>query len=183
MINTCDILNFNPETCLDKQWVPGLHRRIYLTRRNRIANYSFSNDGNITEISFVNDDEALIRLYGEKQGHSGQQELQTRDGKFIKQSLSLRLRQRDGISKNAIQALIHQDDLVAIVETYNQTFRVYFTQYGAEMMSLRQSDGAKPGDDTAFAIVLEGAETRLIPDFINENYEVSAALLDSYVSV
>lgn len=107
--------------------------------------------------------------------------MQARDGRLIKQTLNLRLRQHSAEARRALEALLPADDLVAIVETLNGTFRLYFARFGASVVALRQSDGARPGDDSSFTLTLEGAELRLIPDVDAGDAQATAALLESYV--
>lgn len=115
---------------------------------------------------------------GSKSFNTYNQELQ--EGGYYNQTVNGRFRAASQSDLNTLDSA-KEGSFIVVVETNNQTFRVFGLEGGLDLTSLTEASGQTFADDNSANLGFAGVSDSLAPFMSNGDYESTKALLDGYV--
>ena len=145
---------------LDK--IGGVNKTVYFGNLDEIT-FTTTVDGNIDSVTLASSPQAyLYKFIGKTKKNSSTAELQVGENTNTwKQSAILKLYYFNQSERDAIDALVKADDLVAFIQTEAGTIEVLGWEKGIRAESATGSTGVLIQDDTSVTVTISGEETNL----------------------
>jgi len=156
-------------SCLAIKKVGGLDKRIYLGAIGDLASVTITAGATniITAFTFVAT-KGFVKMIGRKEKNSAGSDIETGENVNVRnQNVNLAIYYETGIDLAAIDAIIDNEALFAVVETNPGVLEVFginkvnFDSYGLKVSANPGTSGLLLNDATAFQMVLSGGLTNL----------------------